>query len=98
MLLWRAGALKLLARPLSALGRMALTGYLGQSILAALVFSGFGLGLWGALDWPGRWAVAVAIWVVEAVFAMLWLSRYRFGPMEWLWRWLTYGKRPSLRA
>ncbi len=98
MLLWRTGALRPLAKPLSALGRMALTGYLGQSILVALVFSGFGLGLWGALGHAGNWAVAAAIWVVEAVFCVLWLRWFRFGPMEWLWRWLTYGKRPRLRA
>jgi uncharacterized protein len=97
MLLWRAGALRFVARPLAALGRMALTGYLSQSVLAAFIFSGFGLGLWGAFGFAGNWAVAAAIWAVEAVFCMLWLARYRFGPMEWLWRWLTYGSRPRLR-
>ena len=97
MLLWRSGRARGLFAPLAALGRMALSGYIAQSILAALVFSGFGLGLWGALNWPGRWAVAALIMAAEIAFAVLWLRRYRFGPMEWLWRWLTYGKRPRLR-
>jgi uncharacterized protein len=84
-----------LMRQWSLMGRMALTLYLGQSLLAALVFSGFGLGLWNRLSWPALWLVALAMLGVEALFATLWFKRFRFGPMEWLWRWGTYGRRPG---
>lgn len=94
LLLWRrAGAATRLA-PLAAMGRMALTLYLGQSLIAAVIFSGFGLGWWNALSWPQLWLVALAIVAVQALFATLWLKRYRYGPVEWLWRWGTYGRRP----
>jgi uncharacterized protein len=96
MLLWRSGAARWAFRPLAGLGRVALSGYLGQSVLGALAFAGFGLGLWG-VGWPARWGVAAAIMALELALAVLWLRRFRFGPMEWLWRWLTYGERPRLR-
>ena len=81
--------------PLARMGRMALTLYLGQSALAAVIFSGFGLGLWGELNGWGEWGVAALILVAEAIFATLWFARFRYGPMEWLWRWGTYGRRPG---
>lgn len=73
---------------------MALTLYLGQSLMGAVIFSGFGLGLWNRLSWPALWLVALAILAVEAVFAWLWFRHFRYGPMEWLWRLGTYGTRP----
>jgi uncharacterized protein len=82
--------------PLAHMGRMALTLYLGQSLMAAIVFEGFGLGLWGKLNGWGEWAVAAAILAAQAIFASLWFARYRYGPAEWLWRWGTYGARPKL--
>lgn len=94
MLLWRRGAWPKLMARLGAMGRMALTLYLGQSLIAAWVFSGFGLGLWNQLSWPQLWALALAILLVEALFAMLWFRAFRFGPAEWLWRLGTYGRRP----
>lgn len=95
-LAWRALPHVLFA-PLAALGRMALTGYLGQSVICALLFSGFGLGLWGKLTWPQLWLLIIPIMAFEAVFAMLWLRAFRFGPVEWLWRSLTYGARQPMR-
>ncbi|ATQ41518.1 DUF418 domain-containing protein [Caulobacter mirabilis] len=97
-LAWRALPIRLFA-PLAAHGRMALTGYLGQSLVCALLFGGFGLGLWGKLNWPQLWLLVLAIAAAQAAFAMLWLRVFRFGPVEWLWRSLTYGRRqPMLRA
>ncbi|RVT91091.1 DUF418 domain-containing protein [Sphingomonas crocodyli] len=81
--------------PFARMGRMALTLYLGQSALAAVIFSGFGLGLWGRLNGWGEWGVAALILVAEALFATFWFARFRYGPMEWLWRWGTYGRRPG---
>jgi uncharacterized protein len=93
-LLWQRGAWPWLMERLAMMGRMALTLYLGQSMIAAWVFSGFGLGLWNQLSWPQLWLVAIAILLAQALFAALWFRAFRFGPAEWLWRWGTYGRRP----
>lgn len=85
-------------RPLQALGRMAFTGYLMQSVLAALAFSGFGLALWGKLDLAELWLACALIWAIEIAFAAAWLSHFSMGPFEWIWRTLTYGRPPGMRA
>lgn len=93
-LFWRRAAAPRAKALLAKMGRMALTLYLGQSLIAAFIFSGFGLGLWNHLSWPQLWLVALGIVAIEALFATLWFRAYRYGPIEWLWRWGTYGKRP----
>lgn len=83
-------------RPLAAVGRMALTGYLLQSLLAVVVF--VGLGLYDRVPPLQSMAVVVGIWAVLLVACPRWLRSFRFGPAEWLWRSLTYGRRQPLRA
>ncbi len=80
-------------RPLRALapaGRMALTNYLAQSLLCTWIFYGYGLGWFGQL--PRAWQVpfALALFALQALASRAWLSRFRFGPMEWAWRSMTY--------
>ena len=82
---------------LAPAGRMALTNYLLQSLVAALVFHGYGLALWGQLGRAAQVALVFAVFAAQLLLSALWLSRYRFGPMEWLWRWLTYGAPPPMR-
>ena len=82
---------------LAPAGRMALTLYLLQSLLAALLFHGYGLGLWGQVGRAGQVLLALAIFALQVALAHWWMARYRFGPMEWLWRWITYGARPPMR-
>lgn len=88
------------ARALSLLapaGRMALTNYLLQSLVCGLLFYGYGLGWYGHVD---RWAqvqIALLIFAAQLVLSPLWLRYFRYGPMEWLWRALTYGHRPAMR-
>ena len=82
---------------LAPAGRMALTLYLLQSLLAALLFHGYGLGLWGQVGRAGQVLLALAVFALQVVLAHGWMARYRFGPMEWLWRWITYGARPPMR-
>ncbi len=82
---------------LGAAGQMALTNYLTQSLFFVFVLYGFGLGL---LPWMGATLsllFAVVLYGAQIVFSRWWLSRYRFGPCEWLWRWATYGVKPALR-
>lgn len=85
--------------PFGAVGRMALTNYLAQGLIYALVLTGVGPGL--ALDGKiGSFAVlliCIAFFAFQTVYSHWWLARFRFGPMEWLWRALTYGERPDFR-
>lgn len=79
-------------------GRLALTNYLMQSVLATLVFYGHGLGYFGYLSRLEQFGVVLAIWVFQLVVSPIWLSKFRFGPAEWLWRSLVYWKiQPLLR-
>jgi uncharacterized protein len=87
-----------LARALGAVGRTALTNYLLQSLICTFIFYGFGLGLYGSVERTGQIGIVVAIWVVQLVISPLWLSRFRFGPAEWLWRSLSYGKVQPFRV
>lgn len=73
-----------------AAGRAAFTNYLGTSVLMMLVFHGWALGLFGQLDRPQLYLVMVLAWVVMLAWSKPWLDRYRYGPLEWLWRCLTY--------
>lgn len=73
-------------------GRMALTNYLMHSIVCVTLSYGFGLGLWWHTGALRAMAIAAAIIVVQIPLSALWLSRYRFGPVEWVWRRLTYGR------
>jgi uncharacterized protein len=91
LLLLRTGA----PRPLAAVGRMALTGYLLQSLLALVVFAGFGL--YGRTSVAGSLLVVAAVWTLLLVGCPWWLRAFRFGPVEWLWRALTYGQAPPFR-
>jgi uncharacterized protein len=84
--------------PLAAVGRMALTNYLGQSLVATTIFYGYGLGLAGTVGRLGTIGVAVMIFAAQVVFSTIWLKVFRYGPMEWLWRSLTYrARQPMLR-
>lgn len=87
-----------LARALAAVGRMALTNYLVQTVLAILVFyGGYGLGLFARVSRPEQMIVVLAIWGFQLLVSPWWLARYRFGPAEWLWRTMTYLKPQPLR-
>ncbi len=97
ILVVKRGALAGLRRALAAVGQMALSNYLLQSLIASMVFLGWGLGLAGRFDYAQQLVFVAAIWVLQLVLSPLWLARYRFGPAEWLWRTLTYGKRQPMR-
>ena len=94
----RRGWFAPLRRWLAAVGRMALTNYLSQSVIGLLVFTALGFGLWNELPRRQLYLVVLAEWVLLTAWSVWWLRRFRFGPVEWLWRTLTYGTRPALRA
>jgi uncharacterized protein len=84
------GATGWLGERIRAAGRAAFTNYLGMSVLMMLVFHGWALGLFGQLNRPQLYGVTVLAWVVMLAWSKPWLDRYRYGPLEWLWRCLTY--------
>ena len=92
MLICRSGKLQRLTARLAAVGRMALTNYLMHSAICTFIFYGFGLGLFGKVDRMGQLLVVLVIWVFQLWFSPFWLKHFRFGPMEWFWRSLTYWK------
>ncbi len=87
---------KMLAR-FAAVGRMALTNYLLHSIILTTVFYGFGFGLYGQVPRFWQMWIVVAVIALQLLISPWWLSQYRFGPVEWLWRSLSYGKRQPMQ-
>jgi uncharacterized protein len=86
-----------IAAPFAALGRLAFTNYLAQSVILGLIFYGYGLGLFARLSPAAAAAIGIALYIAQLAFSMAWLRRFRFGPAEWLWRSLTYGRLPRMR-
>ena len=82
---------------LAAVGRMALTNYLLQSLICALIFTGAGFAMVGELERFELYPMVIAIWIFQLWISPLWLRYYRFGPAEWLWRALTYGQVPPMQ-
>jgi uncharacterized protein len=75
-------------------GRMAFTNYILQSVILSFIFYGFGFGLFGKLDSATGLAIVLAVYAAQVFASRWWLDRFRFGPIEWLWRALMYGRAP----
>ena len=97
MMICKAGVLRVLTRPLAAVGQMALTNYIMHSGIVMFVFTGLGFSLFGQLSRHQLYYVVGAIWVVQLIASPLWLRYFQFGPLEWLWRSLTYNKKQPMR-
>lgn len=92
VLLVKAGA-RFITEPLAAVGRMAFTNYLTQSLIMTTIFwGGRGFGLYGEVDRPTLMAIVVAVWGLQLIWSPLWLARFQMGPFEWIWRRLSYGR------
>ncbi|MEO1137211.1 MAG: DUF418 domain-containing protein, partial [Pseudomonadota bacterium] len=84
--LWKSGALKWCAAALTATGRIALTNYIGGTIIATFLFYGYGLGLYDTFTRLQVMAIIIAVWAFQISFSLLWLSHFKIGPLEWGWR------------
>jgi uncharacterized protein len=84
-------------RWLAPAGRMALSNYLGQSLVCTLLFYGYGLGGFEQMGRAWQLLFAVALFAAQVALSRFWLRRFRFGPVEWLWRAITYWRLPPLR-
>jgi uncharacterized protein len=95
MLFMKSPLLGFLKRSLAAVGRMALTNYIMHTFIATLIFGIFRqFGQWQRYE---LYYLVLAIWALQLIASPVWLKYFRFGPLEWLWRWLTYRKRPKFR-
>lgn len=83
------------ARSISSMGRMALTNYIMQSILVCVIVQHWGFRMYGEISQAQMLVIAVSIYLGQLVASPLWLSRFTMGPLEWLWRWWTYLRRPK---
>ena len=94
MAICKSDALPRVRTALAAVGRLTLTNYLIQSLIGLVLFTGAGFALVGTLERWQLYPLVVIVWAFQVWFSLRWLARYRFGPAEWLWRALAYGKRP----
>lgn len=89
---WYKIKLKFLLKPLRYVGRMALSNYIMQSLIGLFLFSSIGMALYETLSPVDTLLIAIAVFFVKIIISKIWLSYFRFGPLEWLWRCFTYKK------
>ena len=89
--------LKRLTGPLAAVGRMAFSNYILDTVVCTSIFYGFGLGLFGKVSRVQQIEIVFAIWIVQLTISPIWLKYFQFGPLEWVWRSLTYWKKQPFR-
>ena len=97
MLLYKSGLFKWLFALLRPVGQMAFTNYLMQSLMCGLFFYGIGFGMFGKLQRHEIYYVVAAVWALQIIYSNIWLHFFRFGPMEWAWRSLTYWKKQPFK-
>lgn len=97
MLIAKADILKGFKRVFSAVGKMAFTNYILMSLLGMFIFYGNGLALYGRVERAPQMLFVAGIWILLLIISPLWLRHYRFGPLEWLWRVLTYMKYQPMK-
>ena len=98
MLVARRGWAASFVRRLGAVGRTAFSNYILQTLLGITIFFGTGLGLFGKVERVGQLLIVFAIWAVQLAIAPIWLRHFEYGPLEWLWRSLTYWKPQRMRV
>ncbi|MFQ5776594.1 MAG: DUF418 domain-containing protein [Terriglobia bacterium] len=98
VLLWQNTTWQRRLSPLAAVGRMALSNYLFQSIVCTTIFYSYGLGLYGQVGPALGVGLAVVIYAIQIPLSRWWLGRFKFGPAEWVWRSLTYGQFQPMRV
>lgn len=97
MLVCQSPRLAPLTRPFAAVGRMAFSNYILQTVICTVIFYGHGFGLFGRVERVEQAAIVVAVWVFQLVLSPIWLHFFLYGPLEWLWRTLTYLQRQPFR-
>jgi uncharacterized protein len=93
----KAGVLRSLTSRLAAVGQTAFTNYILTTVICTTIFENYGFGLYGKLQRWQLYVIVLGVWILQMVASPIWLRYYRFGPMEWLWRSLTYWKKQPMR-
>lgn len=96
LLLYRKSLFKRFVKPIEAVGRMALTNYIFQNILGGIIFYNFGFKLIGETGPLANLLICFLIFAIQIPLSIWWVKRFTFGPVEWLWRSLTYWKRQPI--
>ncbi|MFN8355851.1 MAG: DUF418 domain-containing protein [Spirosomataceae bacterium] len=97
MLFVKSGFLPWLQKSLAAVGQMAFTNYITHSIICNFIFLGYGFSMYGKLQRYELYYIVASIWTFQLIISPIWLKYFRFGPLEWLWRSLTYWKRQPMK-
>ena len=97
LLFCRLNAFSKLKTWLANVGKMALTNYLSHTLICGFVFYGWGLGLYGTFERIEQLMLVLVIWLFQLLFSTFWMNRFQYGPFEWLWRSMTYGKIQRLK-
>lgn len=97
MILYKSSMMAWLKKCHAAVGKMALTNYVMQSVFAMFIFTGVGLGLFGKLQRHELLYVVFSIWIFQLIVSPIWFKYFQFGPLEWMWRNLTYLKKHPFR-
>jgi len=84
-------------KTLAAVGRLALTNYLMQTLICTTIFYGHGLGLFARIDRVGQLEIVAGVWAVQLITSTWWMRHFAFGPAEWLWRSIAYGRWTPIR-
>lgn len=98
ILLLRRGFFKRLTNMLGAVGKMAFSNYIMHTAICSFIFFGYGLGYFGRLKYHELYYIVIAIWILQLVISPIWFKYFRFGPLEWAWRSLTYWKVQPMRV
>lgn len=85
----------MITKPLQTIGRLSMTNYLMQSIVATCLFYSYGFGLYGNVSLLTGTMIAIILYVCQIVLSMIWMKYFVYGPFEWCWRWFTYWQKPS---
>ena len=97
MLFIRSGVLRFLQHALGAIGQMAFTNYIMQTMICNTIFLGFGFSLYGMLERHELYYIVASVWLFQLIVSSIWLHYFRFGPLEWMWRSLTYWQKQPFR-
>ncbi|CAN5565318.1 hypothetical protein BH10PLA2_BH10PLA2_38070 [soil metagenome] len=97
MLICQAKALPILTNSLAAVGQTAFSNYILQTVLCTTIFYGHGFGLFGKVDRFSQFLLVCAIWAFQLLVSAWWIRNFRAGPLEWIWRSLTYWRRQPFR-
>jgi len=97
MIFCKLPILQWLKNGLAAVGKMALTNYIMHSVFAMFIFTGAGFGLFGTFQRHELLYIVFAIWLVQLIMSPIWLNYFQYGPLEWLWRYLSYGQKPPFK-